>query len=172
MIKQTLETKDLILTRSKKYDVEKLHNNFLGQEDTAKYMLWSVTKSPMDAKEKMEKWLESHRLMYLAYEKESDEPIGFVTIDELKNKPTVFGDIGICVGKEYLRKGYGSQMLNAVCTYCQDELCATKFIYSHMEGNIASERLAKKFGFQCIGTKKKMKAGRGYKEIFYERDID
>ena len=166
-----LQTKDLVLKKGNIKDAEKMHNNFLGEEESAKYMLWKPTKTVKEAEEKIEKWKENRGILFFAYLKQTDEPIGFVSIKPDRAHPSVFGDIGICVGSKYTRKGYAKQMLKAILEYSKT-LGATKFEYSYMEGNIASKKLAEAFGFKYSHKKRKVKAnGEQYTEVFYEHNV-
>lgn len=166
-----LQTKDLVLKKGKISDAEMMHNNFFKEEESAKYMLWRPTKTIKDAEQKIEKWNQNRGILFYGYTKENDEPIGFVCIKQNRLKPSEFGEIGICVGSKFRRKGYARQMLKAILDYCKT-LGATKIEYSYMKGNVASKKLAESFGFEYSYQKQKTKAnGEPYTEVFYKQNV-
>lgn len=166
-----IETKDLILKKANIEDAEKMHNNFFSEEESAKYMLWKPTQSVKEAEQKIEKWKNNRGILFFAYLKEIDEPIGFVCIKQNMYHPSEFGDIGICVGQKFTRRGYAKQMLQAIMDYSKS-LGARKFVYSYMEGNIASQKLAESFGFQYSHKKRVRKyTNRDFVEVFYQHEI-
>ena len=152
----TLNTKDLVLKEYEEKYVLSAHNNFLSQEETAKYTLWRPTSSVEEAKAKLEYWNSDKDsvLFWLVFEKNSDAAIGFVSAANLGNG--VYGNVGIAIGLDYINKGYGSQVLEALIYYIS-KLGGVEIHYSHFEGNDASKNLALKYGFEyyCIGKKVK-----------------
>ena len=75
--------------------IEQCHNNFLCQEETAKYTLWRTTKSVEEAKNKLYYWtssLKQNDIFWLIKEKMSGEIIGFVCAEEINQN--VYGNIG------------------------------------------------------------------------------
>lgn len=83
--------------------------------------------------------------------------------------PHVFRETGICLGPDYVRKGYGRQILNCLIQHCKKELGAEEFIYSAREENEASHRLAKSMGFRMIDSELCMdrRDGSQYKLVKY-----
>ena len=127
-----IETKDLILkTYISKEDIEKIHQNVFSQNETAKYMLWRASNEIEWTKKR------SNVDLYFVYEKANNIPIGFLTFsqenDTIKN-------IGLCIGKNYIRKGYGKQVLTALLDYCKSHNVKT-VEYSAFHENIASIEL-------------------------------
>ena len=47
--------------------------------------------------------------------KDNDEPIGFVSACEIE--PSVYGDVGIVIGENYVHQGYGSEVLSELIKY-------------------------------------------------------
>ena len=90
MFKDRLETEHLILTKARLSDYKDLYKNYWSQEDTAKYMLWRVCKSEIEAKEKLSRMLNSQNsnIIFIVYEKQSQEAIGTAGIREVE--PHIF----------------------------------------------------------------------------------
>lgn len=144
-----LETKDLIIKKGEFSDWKDMYYNLWRHSESARYMLWNVTTSEEAAKARMERTIafeESHEYEWLVYEKASNQAIGFAGMIEIEEN--VYEDTGIAIGPEFVRRGYGKQILNALTDYARDELGATKFVVSCRTKNIASHNLQMSCGFQ------------------------
>ncbi|MFQ6724252.1 MAG: GNAT family N-acetyltransferase [Clostridia bacterium] len=165
---EMFETKDLIIKKGKIEDAYNMHKNFWSQEESAKYMLWTVTKTVEDSKTKLSRWLEwqKEHTQWLIYEKSTGEAIGFVGFDEIgENK---FGNIGLGIGSSYVGKGYGTQVMNVILDYIKS-LGAREVEYSHLSGNIPSQKLAEKLGFKYMRKEKRVREWdkQEFDELFY-----
>lgn len=143
-----IETKDLILKKGEPDDWRDMYINLWSHEESARYMLWNVTTSEEEAKQRMLRSIEfqKDKTAYFVYEKKSGMAIGFAGMREIK--PGVYEDTGIAVGPDFVGKGYGKQILNALVTTAFGELGAKKFVYTCREQNTASKRLALSYGFK------------------------
>ena len=147
-----LETKDLILAKAKFSDWEDMYRNVWSRPESAKYMIWRVTTSESDAKERILRviqYQEKHE-EYLVYEKSGGKAIGFAGVEEFA--PQAWQETGICLGPDYVGKGYGKQILQCLMEYCKTAYHAEEFAYSAREKNEAAHRLAESMGFCRIGS--------------------
>ena len=147
------ETKNLIIKKGCMEDAYDMHVNIWSQEESAKYMLWRVSENLDQSKSRIVKWLDRQKDNddWFVYDKNTNKAIGFCGINKLdENK---FGDIGVGVGKKFTNKGYGSQILTMLIEYAKS-LGAKEIEYSCMSENIASKKLAEKFGFKYFKTGK------------------
>jgi len=153
-IVKILESKDLIFkTEISQEDVVKLHQNVFCHEECAKYMLWKPNKNIEWTIQRLKRWTNNEYEFYYIYEKATLVPIGFLTF--FKNETTV-KNIGLCVGKDYFRKGYGKQSLKSLINYCK--IAGVKLIeYSAFHDNVASTELAKSNGFEFVYNKKSIR---------------
>ena len=112
-----LETKDLVLKAYEEKYALSAHNNFLSQEETAKYTLWKPTSSVEEAKGKLEYWNsdKDNVLFWLIFEKNKDDAIGFLCASLIDRD--IYGNVGIAIGLDYINKGYGSQVLEFLIDY-------------------------------------------------------
>lgn len=152
-----LETKDLIIKRGEQKDWKDMYYNLWRHAESAKYMLWNVTTSEEDAQIRMEKTIafeETHPYCWLVYEKASGQAIGFAGMIEIEDG--VYEDTGIALGPDFVGKGYGKQILNAMVDFAQDELGAKKMVLSYRSQNIASERLQESCGFTYSHSEEKV----------------
>ncbi len=157
-----IQTKDLILDKAKFSDWEGMYHNVWSHPESAKYMLWKVTTSESDARVRIQKTIEfqqSHDT-YVVYERASGNPIGFAGIEKVA--PAIYGETGICLGPDYVGKGFGRQILRALVLYCKENFGATEFLYSTREENEASNRLAVSLGFTLIASEPKTDSRDGH----------
>ena len=112
-----METKDLILRKADFSDWVDLYENVWRHEETARYMLWSVTKCEEDAKNRMERtlaWQKDHHA-WTVYLKKTGKAIGFAGLMELDDGS--WEDTGVALGPAYTGKGLGKQILRELMDY-------------------------------------------------------
>jgi len=167
------ETKRLLLKEYDEKYIEKAHLNFFSSLNTSKYVLWRPTKTPLEVKDKIEYWLNEVKItiFWMIHLKDNDEPIGFISLDEIE--PSVYGNLGIAIGENYLKQGYASEVLNELIEYVKS-LNGKEIHYSHVKENEASKRLALKFGFKYYKSDKRVRRydNKEFEELFYVLKLD
>ena len=132
-------------------------------------MMWKITTSEEDAKVRIQKTIafQKEHDTYLVYEKSTGKAIGFAGVEQME--PYIYEEAGICLGPDYVGKGYGKQILQGLIQYCREEYGAKEFVYSTREENSASNQLAKSFGFTLISSvpKTDSKDGHRYNYLQY-----
>ncbi|WP_051656903.1 GNAT family N-acetyltransferase [Butyrivibrio sp. AE3004] len=116
MEKVRLETHNLVIKKAEYGDWEALYKNIWSKSESAKHMLWTVIKTEDEAKERMKKaikYQEQEKYALIVYLKETMEAIGWTTMHEIE--PGIFEEDGIAIGLAFVGKGYGKQILNALC---------------------------------------------------------
>lgn len=165
------ETKDLILRKPVFEDWRDMYRNLWSREESARYMLWDVTRSEENAKRRMERTIafQAAHPAWLVYEKESGQAIGFGGITEVA--PGVYEDTGIAVGPEFTGRGYGKQILTALTEYAFRELKAEKFIASCRSQNAPSRGMILACGFRYTHCEDRLdpRNGTPYVLEFYEK---
>ena len=162
------ETERLYLKEYDEKYIEKYHSNFFSEKETAKYTLWRPTNNKFDAKDKLEYWINEVKVsvLWLVHQKSDDEPVGFISVDEIEEN--VYGNLGIAIGTKYLKRGYASEVLKTLIEYIKDN--GGKAIhYSHFKENEASKNLALKFGFKYYKMDKRIRRydNKEFDELFY-----
>ena len=110
-----LETKDLILKKAVFEDWPDIYRNLWRHWESARYMLWNVTGSEEEAMDRMRRtlaWQAGHEHMYFVDEKTAGKAIGFAGMKELA--PGVWEEAGVGLGPDYVGRGYGGQILDAL----------------------------------------------------------
>ena len=157
-----IETESLILDKAKFSDWKEMYRNVWSQPESARYMLWNITASEEEAKIRIAKTIafQKEHDTYLVYEKSSGKAIGFAGVE--KREPYIYQEAGICLGPNYVRKGFGKQILQALIQYCKEEFGAKEFIYSTREENRASNQLAQSLGFTMVSSASKTDSRDGH----------
>ncbi|HKM04877.1 MAG TPA: GNAT family protein [Lachnospiraceae bacterium] len=166
-----IETQELELKKPKFEDWESIYINLWLHDESAKYMLWRPVHNEEEAKEKMQKniaFMEKNILSWFIYEKRSNEVIGFAGMEQIEDG--VYEDSGIAIGPLFISKGYGKQILKALCDEAFNTYGAYKFVCFCRSGNIASKQLQLLLGFCYTHSIEKEDARNGEKYIldFYE----
>ena len=106
---------DLILRKPRFQDWHDLYRNLWSREESARYMLWDVTRSPEDAMARMERTIafQAVHQAWIVEEKASGQAIGFAGMQQVS--PAVWEDIGIAIGPEFVGRGYGKQIIFGLC---------------------------------------------------------
>ena len=164
-----IETESLILDKAKFSDWEDMYRNVWSRLESAKYMEWNLTTSEENAKIRITKTIafQKEHDTYMVYEKLDGKAIGFAGVEKIE--PCIYQEAGICLGPDYVGKGFGKQILQGLIQYCKKEFGAKTFIYSTREENRASIGLAKSLGFTMISSvpKTDSKDGHSYNLLQY-----
>lgn len=162
-----IETKDLILDKAKYSDWEKMYKNVWSRTEIAKYTVWRVSASEDDAKERILKTIEFQKNhdTYFVCEKSDGQPIGFAGVEKVA--PKIYEEAGICLGPDFVGKGFGKQILKCLIDYCKNELGAEEFIYTARDDNAASNALAKSLGFKKTASELREDGGHTHNWIKY-----
>lgn len=157
-----IETDSLRLDKAKFSDWKEMYNNVWSKPQSAKYMYWSITTSEENAKIRIAKTIEFQEKndTYLVYEKSSGKAIGFAGVEKVS--PNVYQETGICLGPDYVGKGFGRQIIKSLIQYCKEKFDAKEFIYSTRDENIPSNRLAKSLGFVLVSSIPKIDSKDGH----------
>lgn len=168
-----IETKDLVIAKGKQEDWKDMYENVWSHEEAARYMYWNVTTDEKEAERRMARTLdfEKDHDAFLVYEKKSGRAIGFAGVEQMQEG--VCEEIGICVGPEFFRHGYGKQILAALMEYAREKCGCRRFIYTSREENVASMALARSMGFAYLDERmqKDERDGSEARLIRFYRDL-
>ncbi len=168
-----IEASDLYLDKARFCDWSDMYENVWSRPECSRYMRWSLTENENDAQIRIRKTIEFQRDhdTYLVYEKKSGKAIGFAGVEKIFT--LACEEAGICLGAEYMGKGYGKQILKALMDYAGKEYGAKEFLYSTREENTASKKLAAFFGFKQVGSENMVddRDGHTYKILRYRKSL-
>ena len=164
-----IETPDLILDKGKLSDWKDMYYNVWRHPESARYMLWSPTTNEHDAPARMERTIafQKEHDTYLVHEKATGKAIGFAGVEKVADG--IYEEAGICLGPDYVGKGYGRQILRALIQYCKERHGAVEFRYTTRAENVASVALARSFGFTLTGEETRIdeRDGQSYRWLQY-----
>jgi RimJ/RimL family protein N-acetyltransferase len=97
--------------------------------------------------------------------------IGFAGVERIDAETC--GETGIALGPAYVRRGYGRQIVTALCRYCRETYGARYFRYCAREKNAASRALAVSLGFAQTGAEDRTdeRDGLPYRIVVYQKEI-
>ena len=167
MYAKQLETKDLILGKIQLEDAEALWHNYWSRPEPTQYMLWQKVETLQEAIERTERGIEFQKdhLAFCVYTKEGHNPIGLAAMKEIE--PNVWDDCGIGIGPDFVGRGYGKQILQALVDECF-RLGATKIYCSCFVENIASKKMQLACGFEFSHQEEKI---REHDQLKYTVDV-
>lgn len=167
-----LETKDLILDKAKQEDWEAMYRNVWSHPESAKYMMWSVMEDEADAPDRMRRTIQFQKShdTYLVYLKATGEAIGFAGVEQMG--PTIWEEAGVCLGPDYVGRGYGKQILQRLVDYAKS-LGAEEFVCYAREQNAASRALIASLGFAQVGAEEKTdgRDGSSYTNLKFHKTL-
>ena len=166
-----VQTRDLVLKKARFADWPAIWQNLWRHESAARYMLWSPTETEEAAIDRMNRtvnYQKSAKHAYFVYEKSSGEAIGFAGMMQIA--PDAWEDTGVALGPDYQKKGYGSQILEALKALAFHEPGCTRLICSCRKENEASRRTLRKGGltFTHAEPRTDPRTGEDYTLEFYE----
>ena len=147
-------TEHLILRKAKKEDLNDIWKNIWSDKEIADNMLWKVTNTIEEAKDRMDKTIkyQSENYAYFVCLKTTNEPIGFAGIFE-KDK-NIYEETGICIARIHQGKGYAKEVVNALKDLIFTKLNGEMFIYGCFSTNEKSRRVCLSLGFKYLNSKK------------------
>lgn len=149
-----LTTERTILTLIEKEDFKEVTNSFR-EENAVKYIkhLQNLSNSEYtDFLEKKRILSDTQHLYYwVVREKQTQKYIGTMGVMPYLGSDATF-HIGFRISKEYQGKGFATELGKTVIDFVKNELKHQQIFGLIMEGNIASQTLLKKLGFQFEGS--------------------
>ena len=146
-----LETQDLILAKAKPDDWQPMLRNVWSRPESARYMFWDTITTEAEARARLERTMAFQRDAdsYFVYEKATGEAIGFAGIENAGEG--VCFEHGICLGPDYVHRGYGRQILQCLIDRARTVYSAVEFRAQARPENAASRGLLAAMGFVEVG---------------------
>jgi [ribosomal protein S5]-alanine N-acetyltransferase len=148
---EQLETKNLILRKFEKSDVEDIYE-YGSDEETVKYLVWDAFKNIDDAKSNIINYYWSRPGIFAIVLKENKKCIGCISL-ELEPQHEK-GSFGYVLNRNYWRKGYMTEALYSILDLCFDKLELNRVEATHYIGNEGSGKVMKKCGMEFEGIGK------------------
>lgn len=147
-----LKGKNIILRKAEENDWKSMLRHIWGDENVYRQMLFQPTFTENEAIERCKRsilYQRSNFAWFVAL-KESNEAIGLSALKEIESGH--WEESGICLGKEFWGRGFGTEILSLLLDLSFNHLGAEDFRYGFFKDNHRSENLALKFGFEYDRT--------------------
>ena len=144
---ETLEGKNIRIRKAEEKDSRSMLENVWGDKAVYQWMLYQPTITEEDAIDRCRRSIQYQKdhFAYFVALKDTDEAIGLCAVRE--NTPGHYEEAGICIGKKYQGKGYGTEIVFLLLELAFQKLGAVDFRYEYFQDNVRSRRLAEHFGF-------------------------
>lgn len=167
------ESKRLILKHPVQSDWSAMYRNVWSHPETARYMLWDVTRSEEAAIARMERSIafQKKHPAWFAYDKDSGQPIGFAGFCMLEQG--IAEETGIALGPDYVGRGLGKELLNLLTEIARTEYHAAHFSAACRSENCASRGMILGCGFRFSHQEPRIdpRDGNNYILEFYQKDL-
>ncbi len=155
---QRLETERLILRKIELNDYKKAYTNWCSDPEVPKHLPWEAHENEDVTKNLYELWIkeyeEPYKFKWIVIEKESNEPIGTISVVNFKERDSR-AEIGYCYGTKWWGKGYATEALKTVIDYLLNEVEIEMITAGYEVSNPASGRVMEKAGMEyaCLMPK-------------------
>lgn len=147
-----IETERLFLRKFTPDDAEAMFNNWAGDGEVTRYMLWQTHASIDVSREIIAKWCEEYNHGYINWAivlKESGAPIGSIGVHNIRENIRAC-ELGYCIGRSFWGNGYVPEAAMHVLKYLFDSGFNRVEAY-HDIRNPKSGRVMSKIGMRQEG---------------------
>lgn len=143
---------NIILRKAVITDYQSMLKNVWSDEEVYKWMLFTPTYTDEEAIERCKRSMrfQENNYGYFVALKDTNEAIGLCAVKEYEENR--YEECGICIGKAYQGKGYGSEILELLLDLCFNKLNGKDFKYGYFIENEKSKSLALKYKFKYLET--------------------
>ena len=151
-----IETERLILRQFAVTDVEKMYQNWEGDPEVTKFLMWPAYKDVEGVHGYVEEVVKSYEkpdyYEWCIAKKENDEPIGSIGVVHVNEKVRSM-ELGYCIGREYWHQGITTEAFAAVMDYLLHEVGVDRIESRHDPRNPHSGAVMRKCGLKYEGTR-------------------
>lgn len=151
---ERIETSRVVLRKWVMEDAEALLK-YASDYRVADPGLWTAHRSIEESRLVLRELFMPYPMIYAIVLKETDEPVGCIGLvpegAEHYDVGATGREIGYWIGYPYWGKGLMSEALGAFVRHCKDVGSVCSLVITTSEGNIGSQRVAEKCGFEKMG---------------------
>jgi ribosomal-protein-alanine N-acetyltransferase len=174
---QTIETLRLYLRKFRVEDAKDMFNNWAGDPEVCKYLLWGPHKDAEASRKRIRQWVSNYDMdnsyVWAIELKSMNMAIGSISV-EITYDSMLTCEVGYCIGKYYWNRGIMTEALQAVMHYLFYDVGYQHIQAKHDLMNPASGRVMQKAGMHFVKTEYHAgirKDGSYYDCAVYMRDI-
>lgn len=166
-----LKTQRCYLRKLEIKDYSQLYENVYSDENVSRYMSWDKHKTPQETKDYLTLWQEYYKdpteCYWGIFLSDSDTLIGTVYLYP-ENKKAEIGFLSYCLGSQFWKKGYGTEMVKAVLEYGFNTIGYYSITALCAKSNAPSYKLLQRSGFTFDGClRNRDKTYLGYEDCYY-----
>ena len=147
-MKETIETKRLLLRKFRIEDADEMFSNWANDSEVTKYMTWEPHLNVEVTKNILSLWINEYEnpktYRYAITIKETGELIGSIDVVDFVNGCP---EIGYCLSRKHWNKGLMTEACKAFISYLLNE-GFSKIVIEAEVNNIGSNRVIEKCGFK------------------------
>ena len=144
-----LETERLTLRRFTIEDAQAVYQNWAGDPQVTRYLIWSAHTSPEQTRRMVERWVRQYRRSdfyeWGMVEKASGTLIGSIGLAPIPGS-RASAEAGYSLGRAWWNHGYATEALRAVLDLAVKRIGYKRIIAKHAIANPASGRVMQKAG--------------------------
>ena len=161
-----LESKRLILRKFTLEDTEAMYNSWATDEETCKYLSWTVHKNMEETKNIIQSWIDKYEednYNWIVELKDTHEVIGSICGVGVNRKHNSI-ELGYCYCSRFWGNGYATEALRTVIEYLLNECNFYLVEARHISGNPASGKVMEKAGMHKDGVLRDRRINKHTKE--------
>lgn len=153
---QILETERLILRRFTLDDAQAMYENWAGDPEVTKYLMWPPHSSVEVSRGVLADWVghyaeDDFYQWAITLRADGNAPVGGISVVS-KNDRIAMVHIGYCIGRAWWRQGITSEALAAIIQFFFERVGVNRIESRHDANNPHSGRVMAKCGMTCEGT--------------------
>ena len=155
---KTLENDRLILRRFTMDDAQAMYENWAGDPEVTKFLMWQTHENIEASKTILSEWMPqySNDDFYnwaITIKENGDTPIGSIGTVETKELLNMV-HIGYCIGKKWWSRGITTEAFKLIISYLFNEVQVNRIESRHDPRNAASGNVMQKCGLKYEGTQR------------------
>ncbi len=155
---KTIETERLTLRPFRVEDAEAMFRNWASDPEVTKFLSWPTHTNVQVTETVLKDWVghydEENYYSWAIELKELGQPIGGISVVD-SSEESEWVEIGYCIGRNWWRKGYVTEALNALITFFFEEVGMGRVQAKHDPRNPNSGAVMAKCGMTREGTLRK-----------------
>ena len=155
---KTLESDRLILRRFTMDDAQAMYENWAGDSEVTKFLMWQTHENIEASKAILSEWMsqygnDNYYNWAITIKESGDMPIGSIGTVEVKDIVKMV-HIGYCIGRKWWNRGITSEAFGRIISYLFDEVQLNRIESRHDPVNVGSGRVMQKCGLIYEGTQR------------------
>ena len=150
-----LGSERIVLRRIEVEDYKQMYENWACKEECSKYFPWSAVTDIEVYKKRVLTWVDNYKddlyFNWLIVRKDTKEAIGIINLHNVDEQSGA-AETSYILAPDHWGNGLMTEAVRRVLQYAFEELELSRVCADVFAGNVASEKVLEKCGFQCEGV--------------------